>query len=237
MKRLPPLSAVLALSLLPLTVPAWGANLGALYELARDHDAKLAAAREALKAGQEKLPQGKSGLLPELAVKGKYSYLSSEAAGGWSASHPRSYELSLTQPLYRKQNLETFEQGKIQALLSDQQFKLAEQELLLRVAVAYFEVLQAQDVVTTVQAQKQAYAEQLAQARKSFEVGAATITDTHEAQARFDLTGAQEIAALNDLDVKRRVLERIINREAPKLATLVEGVRLPLPSRPIWRPG
>ena len=229
MKRLPPLSAVLALSLLPLTVPAWGANLGALYELARDHDAKLAAAREALKAGQEKLPQGKSGLLPELAVKGKYSYLSSEAAGGWSASHPRSYELSLTQPLYRKQNLETFEQGKIQALLSDQQFKLAEQELLLRVAVAYFEVLQAQDVVTTVQAQKQAYAEQLAQARKSFEVGAATITDTHEAQARFDLTGAQEIAALNDLDVKRRVLERIINREAPKLATLVEGVRLPLP--------
>ena len=106
---------------------------------------------------------------------------------------------------------------------------MAEQELLLRVAGAYFDVLQAQDVVATAQAQKQAYAEQLAQARKSFEVGAATITDTHEAQARFDLTVAQEIAALNDQEVKRRTLEKIISRESPKLAMLADGARMPLP--------
>ena len=133
------------------------------------------------------------------------------------------------QLLFREQNLEVYEQGKIQALLSEQQLKLAEQELLLRVATAYFDVLRAQDVLATAQAQKQAFAEQLAQARKSFEVGAATITDTHEAQARYDLTTAQEIAALNDLDVKRRALEKIISRESPSLARLAEGATMPLP--------
>lgn len=229
MNSLRPLSAALALSFLQLAVPAWGANLGALYELARNNDAKLAAAREAYKAGQEKLPQAKAGLLPSLNLSSSYFTSKSDTELGTGTTHPYGYRLELVQPLYRKQNLETYEQGKIQALLSEQQFKLAEQELLLRVAGAYFDVLQAEDAVATAQAQKQAFAEQLAQARKSFEVGAATITDTHEAQARFDLTGAQEIAALNDLDVKRRTLERIIGQDSPKLAVLTEGARMPLP--------
>jgi outer membrane protein len=110
--------------------------------------------------------------------------------------------------------------------------KLAEQSLVLRVATAYFDVLMAQDTLATAQSQKQAFAEQLAQARKSFEVGAATITDAHEAQARYDLTFAQEIAAQNDLEVKRRGLEKIIDREAPKLAELAElgeAAKMPLP--------
>ena len=218
-----------ALAALCLATPAWSANLSAIYQLARDNDAKLAAAREALKAGQEKLPQGKAGLLPSVSLSSSYFTSQSDTALGSRTTHPYGYRLELAQPLYRKQNLETYAQGKIQALLSEQQFKVAEQELLLRVAGAYFDVLQAQDVVATAQAQKQAYAEQLAQARKSFEVGAATITDTHEAQARFDLTVAQEIAALNDQEVKRRTLEKIISRESPKLAMLADGARMPLP--------
>ena len=218
-----------ALAVLCLATPAWSANLSAIYQLARDNDAKLAAAREALKAGQEKLPQGKAGLLPSVSLSSSYFSSRSDTSGHAHSSDPYGYRLDLAQPLYRKQNLESYEQGKIQALLSEQQFKVAEQELLLRVAGAYFDVLQAQDVVATAQAQKQAYAEQLAQARKSFEVGAATITDTHEAQARFDLTVAQEIAALNDQEVKRRTLEKIISRESPKLAMLADGARMPLP--------
>ncbi len=215
--------------LLPLSL-AWSANLGAIYQLARDNDAKLAAAREARNAGQEKIPQGKAGLLPAVNLTANLRHNETDTSLSPSNSYgSHGFALSLVQPIYRKQNLEFFEQSKLQALLSEQQLKLAEQELMLRVAGAYFDILLAQDTLATAQSQKQAFAEQLAQARKSFEVGAATITDTHEAQARFDLTTAQEIAAQNDLEVKRRSLEKIINQESPKLARLGEIVRMPLP--------
>jgi len=221
---------IAALAIAVFQVPASGANLGEIYQMARSNDAKLAAAREAYKAGQEKLPQGKAGLLPNLSLTASYLDTRTESSSlPTTNTEPYGYRLLLVQPLYRQQNLEAYEQGKIQALLSEQQLKLAEQELLLRAATAYFEVLRAQDALATAQAQKQAFAEQLAQARKSFEVGAATITDTHEAQARYDLTTAQEIAALNELDVRRRALEKIISRESPALARLAEGVIMPLP--------
>ena len=232
MTRLRPLSALLALSFLIAGGSATGANLGAVYQLARDNDAKLAAAREAQKAGQEKIPQGRAGLLPaiNLSANARRTDPESSAVGANNnAYNSRGFSLSLVQPIYRKQNLETYEQAKLQATLSDQELRLAEQDLILRTASAYFDVLQAQDALATAQAQKQAFTEQLAQARKSFEVGAATITDTHEAQARFDLTVAQEIAAQNDLEVKRRSLEKIINQEAPKLAQLFDVAKMPLP--------
>jgi outer membrane protein len=232
MTRLRPLSALIALSFLIAGGTASGANLGAVYQLARDNDAKLAAAREAQKAGQEKIPQGRAGLLPaiNLSANTRRTDPESSAAGANNnAYNSRGFSLSLVQPIYRKQNLETYEQAKLQATLSDQELRLAEQDLILRTASAYFDVLQAQDALATAQAQKQAFTEQLAQARKSFEVGAATITDTHEAQARFDLTVAQEIAAQNDLEVKRRSLEKIINQEAPKLAQLLDVAKMPLP--------
>ena len=232
MTRLRPLSALLALSFLIAGGSATGANLGAVYQLARDNDAKLASAREAQKAGREKIPQGRAGLLPaiNLSANARRTDPESSAAGANNnAYNSRGFSLSLVQPIYRKQNLETYEQAKLQATLGDQELRLAEQDLILRTASAYFDVLQAQDALATAQAQKQAFTEQLAQARKSFEVGAATITDTHEAQARFDLTVAQEIAAQNDLEVKRRSLEKIINQEAPKLAQLLDVAKMPLP--------
>lgn len=208
---------------------SWSANLGGIYQLAREKDAKLAAAREARRASQEKIPQGKAGLLPTLNLAANLRHNDTHTTLTSNDYASRGLSLSLVQPLYRKQNLESYEQAKLQALLGDQQLRLAEQELLLRAATAYFDVLQAQDALATAQAQKAAFAEQLAQARKSFEVGAATITDTHEAQARYDLTTAQEIAALNDLEVKRRALEKIISQESPSLARLAEGVKMPLP--------
>lgn len=207
---------------------AGNANLSTVYQMARQNDAEFAAARESFKAGQEKIPQGRAGLLPtvNLGANARYNEIFAPVDKDYSS---RSFSLTLTQPLYRKQNLEAYEQAKVQALVSEQALKLAEQKLLLSVSQAYFSVLQAQDVLTTAQSQKQAFAEQLAQARKSFEVGAATITDTHEAQARYDLTTAQEIAALNDLEVKRRSLEKIINSESPELARLSITTKLSLP--------
>lgn len=208
---------------------AWSANLGEIYQLARDNDARYAAAREAFKAGQEKLPQGRAGLLPSLLLSANARRNDTRNSGGSSEYTSRGYSLALVQPIYRKQNLEAWQQGKLLALRAEQELRLAEQDLALRVAVAYFDVLLAEDALATAQAQKQAIGQQLAQARMSFEVGAATITDTHEAQARFDLTTAQEIAARNDLDVKLRALEKLIDRDAPALARLAENTAMPLP--------
>ncbi|MDP2432223.1 MAG: TolC family outer membrane protein [Pseudomonadota bacterium] len=205
---------------------AWAANLSSIYQLAHDNDAVFAAAREAYKAGLEKLPQGKALLRPNVNLTGNLRHNDSNISSSYS-SH--LYALTLSQPIYRKQNLESYEQAKLQVLQAEQTLKVAEQDLQLRVAKAYFDVLQAQDVLATARSQKQAYAEQLAQARKSFEVGAATITDTHEAQARYDLTTAQEIAGQNDLEVKKRALEKIINQEAPTLALLDEQAKMRLP--------
>ena len=221
----------LALALI-YAVPAWAgnANLSDLYQMALENDAEYAAARESFKAGQERIPQGRAGLLPTVSLGANANYNESRSSISPSSDYAsRSLSLTVTQPIYRKQNLEAFEQSKVQALVSEQQLKLAEQKLLLTVAQAYFAVLQAQDVLATAQSQKEAYAEQLAQARKSFEVGTVTITDVHEAKARFDLTTAQEIAGQNDLEVKRRSLEKIISRESPELAKLVGEAKLMLP--------
>ncbi len=209
---------------------AWGANLDAIYQLARDNDARYAAAKQAYKAGQEKLPQGKALLRPNVNLSANLRYNDTQSSlSGSSNYESHGFTLALVQPLYRKQNLESYEQAKLQALLAEQQLKVAQQDLILRTANAYFDVLLAQDALATVQAQKQAFTEQLGQAKKSFEVGVATITDTHEAQARYDLTTAQEIAAQNDLEVKRRALEKLIGREAPSLARLSETAKMILP--------
>ncbi|MEW5770584.1 MAG: TolC family outer membrane protein [Pseudomonadota bacterium] len=221
--------------LLPLIISlavnaAQAANLGEIYQLALANDPVYAAAKETWRAGQEALPQGKALWRPTINLSGNIRQNDTETSTPSSVNYRSSgYGLTLTQPLFRKPNLESYEQAKLAVLLADQQLGLAEQDLILRVAQAYFDVLLAEDTLSTVVAQKQAYAEQLAQAKKSFEVGAATIVDTHEAQARYDLAISQEIAAQNDLEVKRRGLEKLIAREAPALDRLGAAAGIPLP--------
>ena len=93
----------------------------------------------------------------------------------------------------------------------------------MRIAQAYFDVLAAQDSLALVRAQKIAITEQLAQAKRNFEVGTATITDTHEAQARYDLVVAQEIAAQNDLEIKQRALQQLAGTQHAALAAAWPG--------------
>lgn len=216
-----------ALGLCALSVQA--AGLSEIYALARQNDPTYAAARQAYAAGQEKARQGRAGLLPSLNLSANVRHNASEVGAADLEYTSRGLALTLLQPLYRKPNLEAYAQGQLQAILAEQQFRLAEQDLILRTARAYFELLEAQDNLATVQAQKQAIAEQLAQARRSFEVGAATIVDTHEAQARFDLTTALEVAAQNALEIRQRALEKLIGRPAPRLDPLPPQAAIPTP--------
>lgn len=221
--------AALAASAL-LSLNAHAIDLLQVYKEALANDAVYASARASLSAGSEAITQGRAGLLPTIGVGGSYSRNDTDAvsAGVGITRDGRSngYTISLSQPLFRWANWQQYQQGKLSVALSEAQFAQAEQDLIVRVAQAYFDVLAAQDTLASVQAEKTAITEQLASAKRNFEVGTATITDTHEAQARFDLAVAQEFAAESDLQIKRTALEQIVGKPVGELAALRPGLTL-----------
>jgi outer membrane protein len=229
---------VVALALACAAFSASAADLLQVYRDAKAYDAQFAAARHALDAGRERLPQGRAGILPAVNLSGSASVQRVDSESRDPAvfpsfvREPRSagYTLSLIQPLYRPQAWIQYSQGEVQVRQAEATFGKAEQDLILRTAQAYFDVLAAQDTLALVRAQKAATSEQLAAAKRNFEVGTATITDTHEAQSRFDLNVAQEIAAVNDLENKRRVLQLLTGKEYGELQPLRGDVRLGPPN-------
>ena len=213
-------------------------NLLDVFRDARSYDAQYAAARFTLQAGMERLPQGRALVLPTLNLTGNATatHFQTDPRGGSPVPGVRrdfqnyGYTLTFTQPVFRRQNEIQYSQAGHQVRQAEATFGLAGQDLVLRVSQAYFDVLAAQDTLALVGAQKVAINEQLAQAKRNFEVGTATITDTHEAQARFDLIVAQEIAARNDLDNKNRVLQQLTGKEYAALKPLRRDVVLSGPN-------
>ena len=221
--QLKPLLLALTLALAPA---AHAANLSDVFRDALAYDAQYAAARAAYQAGQEKSVQGRAGLLPSVNVGGNVRY--NNVRGDLRDDDFNSNELGISaaQPLFRKQNMVQYEQSKGQVKIAEMQFRVAEQDLILRVAKAYFDVLQSQDNIAFLASQKTAIAEQLASAKRNFEVGTATITDTHEAQARYDLAVAEEITEQNLLSIRLRSLEKLIGKPAIPLDTLIQPAQL-----------
>jgi outer membrane protein len=215
---------------------AHAADLLSAYRDAAAYDAQFAAARASLDAGREKLPQGRSGLLPTIGVGANTTWNDSEITTRSTppVTNQREYNshgwtATLTQPLFRWQNWAAYKQGEFSVAVAEAQFAAARQDLMVRVSQAYFDVLLAQETVTTTAAQKTAITQQLESAKRNFEVGTSTITDTHEAQARYDLAVATEIAAQSDLTVKRQVLQTLIGKEANALKALRTGAQISRP--------
>jgi len=209
---------------------AHGADLLQIYREALVQDSAYAAARASWQAGQEAVIQGRALLLPNISASGSYQFNNRDLRNVPNQQFDSSFlGVSLTQPLFRKQNLVQYEQSRTQVTQTEAQFAIASQELILRVAQAYFDVLLAQVNLEVNQTLKKAIAQQLEQAKRNFEVGTATIVDTYEAQARFDLVVSQEISLKNDLAVKRDALQRIINKPAPTLLMPPRGVALKPP--------
>jgi len=221
--------------LLPLSARAQ--DLQQVYRDAKNYDAQFASARYALQAALEKVPQGRALVLPSLTLSGSTNNqrIDSHSRAPGVPDFVRNarsygYSLALSQPIYRPQNNATYDQADFLVKQAEAVFAQAAQDLILRVAQAYFDVLAAQDTLALVRAQKAAISEQLAQAKRNFEVGTATITDTHEAQARFDLAVAQEISAQNDLEARHRALQQIAGREYADLRPLRPDVKLSPPN-------
>lgn len=196
-----------------LPAPLYAADLMEIYREALDRDAQYKSARAAYQAAQEKITQGRSGLLPNITLSGtRQTQLVNTSLSPEVTIQNRGVVITATQPLIRVENIVIFAQSKTEVAQADSQFVIAAQDLILRVAQAYFDVLSAQVDVAVAEAQKAAILRQLEQAKRNFEVGIATIVDTNEAQARFDLTVSQEIAARNALEISKRSLQGIIDR-------------------------
>ncbi len=227
-------SVLLALG---ISAQAHAADLLEIYHAAQSQDAVFASARATQQAGLEKLTQGRSLLLPSVNLNANTTYndVNTQYKGatifpsGDKRYNSHGYGVSVVQPLFREQNWAAYNESELQVAMSEAQFKLAEQDIILRSAQAYFDVLIAQDTVQLTAAQKSAIAQQLEQAKRNFEVGTATITDTHEAQARYDLILAQELVAANNLEVKQRTLQQLINGNVTQLNTLGAAFKLETP--------
>lgn len=212
-------------------------DLLTLYREALSNDAVLASARALQLATQERVPQARAALLPNLSASARADYnLYRSTISQFGTSGSSNYSvygggLDLTVPVYRPQNWTALDQARLTVVQSESQLAQSQQDLALRVANAYFNVLAARDQLIALVASKSATGEQLQQARREFEVGTKTIIDTNEAQARFDQINAQEQVALGALLVRRSELQVIIAREPDTLAPLRERPNLnaPLP--------
>ena len=206
-----------------------------LYDTAHAYDAAYLSARALAESVPYRVEQSEALLRPSAALATGASRVQTDPAFGASyGSNTRSVSLTARQPLFSPVNAATVRQAGKSLDVSRADLDAAEQDLILRLSQAYFDVLGAQDTLLTTRANKAGISEQLASAKRNFEVGTATITDTREAQARFDLATAQEIAAENELVTRRIALDQLAGRSNVTPKPLVAPVTLPelVPANP-----
>lgn len=217
------LRAALACALLvPLLsgVPVAAQSLQAFTEQALAHDAAWRAVQLQVDAAGSRLTQARAGLLPRAGLQAAVQHERTQTTGAFPGA-PRLHEgwqysagLELTQPLYRPENLLGYRQSQHGLDMAQNAQVQARQELVLRTASAYFDLLTAQESLVLVQAQKDAVERQHTLARQGFEAGLVNITDTREAQARLDLIEAALVAAHNDVRVRELALQQMTGVQA-----------------------
>lgn len=225
------LAATLVLSFgIGIAPAAQAENLDELYQAALGYDAAYRSARGSLDAAQYRLEQQYALRRPSVGLGlGVNRSLSSTPDAGTASAATTSYAATVTgsQTLFNRPNDKTIDQAERLVNVARADFESTEQDLILRVAQAYFDVLAAQDTLGTARSSMAAISEQVASAKRNFEVGTATITDTREAQARFDLARATEIQAENDLINRRILLDQLVGRANVAPRQLAVPVALP----------
>lgn len=239
-----PLAAAMAFALAP---SAHAQSLVELYDAARGYDAGYMSAKSLYEANLAKANQTLGGVLPSIALSASasrtyFNYRPDAPLPPSVVPSERYYgtgsaAITLTQPIYRPAVWASYKQGGPLLQQAAAQYEAAQQDLLVRVSQAYFDVLTSEDSLELVQAQKKAVGEQLASAKRNFEVGTTTITGVRDAQARFDLTTAQEIAAANDVRIKRLALDLVVglsNAKPKRLLNNSQLVKAPTDDVNVW---
>ena len=234
----------LALALLGVTGGARAQSLQALYDMARGYDSAYLSAKAAAEAARYRADQAGALNLPTVGLQASTALSRTDGSGSTTAPNAQGVVttsnaqvdgstrntqigVSAQQTLFNRANGATVAQAERGVQVAEVQLKAVEQDLIVRLTQAYFDVLAANDALATVQANKKAISEQLASAKRNFEVGTATITDTREAQARYDLATAQELATTNDQQVKRLALDQLVGKANLQPKPLAQPVALP----------
>lgn len=182
-----------------------------IYRLALEQDAELKIAESEYQIVRASLPIANSALKPQIDFSANLSQRESDVSTtGKNTRQTSGYSFNLTQTLYNAETLATIDAAEATVAKAQSEFEFRQQDLILRVAQSYFDILAAQDDVEFAQAEETAIARQLEQAQKRFEVGLIAITDVREAQARYDTALAQTILTENLLDNAFQALQVII---------------------------
>lgn len=212
-----------------LVQSAWSMDFRQAYDAAYDNDASIRAARAGAQASRERLPQARAQLLPNVTLSAGRSYndLTSEGRnilGQPSRTEANYYSgnqtLTIRQSLYRPFQRAQVRQAEAQVEDANAALERDEQSLVVRVGEAYFEALLAEDQLVLILSQKTTYTTQLDAARKSLAAGSGTRTDVDEAQARLDMTTAQELEARQNQNFTRHRIEVLTGQRLDVLAQL-----------------
>ncbi len=229
----------LALAGAAIALPAHSADLWDVYQAALDNDPMIREALANRNAQREARPQARAQLLPNIGLSGSKSDSTTDGtqiglgAGGEvelvdfsSESESTRYSLGLTQTIFRWDRWVNLRQAGDRVARAEIDFEAARQQLIVRVAERYFDVLAAQDNLAFAESNNEAISRQLDQATRRFEVGLIAITDVQEAQAGFDLAVADEINARRQLASARERLREVTGTHFTDLAG--PGAELPL---------
>jgi outer membrane protein len=174
--------------------------------------------------------QGRSSLLPKIQIVGSTSrYEFDTAPAAYQNYNGYSSGINLRQPIFNLPKFYEYRQYNIRETIGDLKFASAEQDLILRVAEAYFNGMAARQLLELIDTEKKAVSEQLEQAKRMFRAGVATITDVHDAEARYDLILSKEVENKYNLEIKIQALKRIVGIELDGLSFLKEDTPLRVP--------
>jgi outer membrane protein, protease secretion system len=205
-------------------------TLSQAYQAALEQDAVIRAARATADARRERLPQARAQLMPNVSAslsRNKNNLTATQPGFLGPVTSDQDYfssnrALTIRQPIFRPFQFADYRQAEAQVADAEANLDKEVQNVAVRVAGAYLEALLAEDQLALVMAQKQAYTTQLDAARKRFAGGAGVRTDVDEAQARLDLTLAQELEAKQNVDFTKRQLQVLVNVPVTQLAPLDE---------------
>ncbi|MBL4783662.1 MAG: TolC family outer membrane protein [Porticoccaceae bacterium] len=216
--------------LLPALTIAQPLDLNRAYQFALKHDAGLHAAYNQLMASKELSPQALADLLPSINATASSHDVRQESESSFSGGgkntgqfRDEGFSVSLRQPLFNWASLVRYKQASKQVSRAEAKYRLAEQELILRLTERYLDALQAEANFALANDDVNAFTRQLDQAKLRFEVGLIAITDVHNAQAKYDLAVATQIAAQNNLYSKQEALREIIQTDELRLALLADS--------------
>lgn len=200
-------------------------TLAEIYQQAQQNDHQFRAAQATLQAAQETKTSGRAGLLPEINGAASWQKQNTSVSGGSAGSSDTDstvnvYSIELTQPLFNMNAWHTYQSAKATTNKAEVEFKIAEEDLITRVAQTYFDALQAVENFNTSKAEETALKQQLERAKQRLEVGLIAITEVHEAQAAFDSARAERISAEGAVDIAFDALEVLTGHYYRQLSPL-----------------